>query len=330
MTSTKKSDLDSALGEAAAALRRASTIGALGHVGPDGDALGASWGIALAARRAGKEAVASFGEPFVVPDHYSFMSQEAVVPAKEFPSDLDVVVVCDCASLDRLGSLAPAAESAVTLIVVDHHATNSGFGDIQVIDPQASSTAELIYRLLLKTGWAVDRDVATCLWTGVVTDTGRFQYSNTTPESMRVAAELLERGVRSDLAGQELYEKAPFGYFAVVSAVLGRATLDEALKLVATTLHGTDLEEAGIRYEDTDGLIDLVRLASESDVALLIKELEPNDLMASLRSRGDIDVAAIARAFGGGGHHNAAGFSFEGSPGEALEKVKAELSKQRS
>ncbi|NNC74585.1 MAG: bifunctional oligoribonuclease/PAP phosphatase NrnA [Acidimicrobiia bacterium] len=329
MTS-KRSDIEAALDAAAELLADAESVGALGHVGPDGDAIGASWGIALAASKAGKTAVASFGEPFAIPKHFGFLNQDVVVSAKEFPEGLDVVIACDSASVERLGSLAKAALSAKKVVVIDHHGTNEGFGDVDIIDPDASSTAELVYRLLLRLGWPIDIDVATCLWTGVVSDTGRFQYSNTRPETLRVAAELLEFDVASDVVGQELFERAPFGYFGVVAAVLGRAQLDPELQLVSATLFQTDLDAAECRYEDTDGLIDLVRLADESDVALLIKALDPGSVMSSLRSRGAIDVAAIARALGGGGHHNASGFSFKGTPEEALAAVKGELAKQRS
>ncbi|MBT8198502.1 MAG: bifunctional oligoribonuclease/PAP phosphatase NrnA [Acidimicrobiia bacterium] len=328
MTS-KKSDLEAAIDAAARILDSATTIGTLGHIGPDGDAIGSSWGVALSAHKAGKTAVASFGEPFVIPRHFEFLNQEVVVPAKEFPEGLDVVVSCDSASAERLGSLAGAATTAKKIVVIDHHVTNTGFGDVAVVAADASSTAELAYRVLQRLGWPIDADVATCLWTGVVSDTGRFQYSNTSPETLRVAAELLEYGVASDVVGQELYERAPFGYFGVVSAVLGRAELDADLQLVSTALFQEDLDSADITYEETDGLIDLVRLADESDVALLMKSLEPGSVMASLRSRGTIDVAAIAREFGGGGHHNASGFSFDGVPEDALAAVKAELAKQR-
>ena len=316
--------IDDAIRRAADALQSAETIGTLGHVSPDGDALGSALALALAARRAGKTAVASFGEPFVVPANLRFLPAEPLVHPADFPTQADVVVAFDTASADRLGSLGPAAETAATFVVADHHVSNDGFGDIAIVDPASAASGELAYRLIRAAGWEIDGDVARCIYTALVADTGRFQYSATTPATLRMAAELMEIGVRPEEVGQHLYEEVPFGYLALASRVLGRAELDEQRSLVWSVVQLADLAATGVGYEAADGLIDDLRVAREADVALLLKEVD-GGMKGSLRSRGRVDVGAIAVALGGGGHRNAAGFTVDAAVDDVVGAVTAHL-----
>jgi phosphoesterase RecJ-like protein len=319
------SALDDAVRRAAAVLTSAQRIVCAGHVRPDGDALGSSVALALAAREAGKHAVATFGEPFVLPPVYDYLDLSCLAAPGDDLGDIDVFVACDTAVADRLGSALPLAERAGTVLVVDHHKSNDGFGDVIVVDPTAAATAQLAYHLIRAAGWEVTVPVAAALYTGLVTDTGRFQYSSTTPEVHRIAADLLATGIEPAVIGQRLYEESPFGYLRVAGTVLSRARLDEERSFVWSVLRSTDLADAGVGYEDTDGLIDLVRLAREAQVACLIKEVAPGVSKGSLRSRGAVDVAAIAATLGGGGHHNAAGFTYAGSPEAAIDLVRSRL-----
>ena len=316
----------SRLHEAAAELRAAQRIAVVGHIGPDGDALGSMLALAHAARAAGKDAWASFGEPFVLPGQFDFLDTSVLVPPRDLPEDLDLLVAVDTAALDRLGSLAPKTRSAGRVLVIDHHLSNGGFGDVMLIDPTAAATTQLVFALLRELEWEIDEVIAVALYAGLVTDTGRFQYSSTTPDVHVMAAALLAAGVDPDRIGRRLFEEAPFHYYAVVSRVMGRAVLDVALRLVWSVMTQEDLEVAGLAYEETDGLIDLVRIAEEAEVACLLKELDRGAIKGSLRSRGEVDVAAVARSLGGGGHHNAAGFTFHGTAQEAIGAVRALLS----
>lgn len=309
----------------AEALEAASRLAVVGHVGPDGDALGSMIGLVRAARAAGKEAYATFGEPFVMPHQLGFLADPALVPVAEVPRPLDVLVVVDCGDIGRLGTAAELVEHSGRVVVIDHHRSNDGFGDVAWIVPDAGATAELIHLLVAELGWPSGREVAEALYTGLVTDTGRFQYSSTSPRVHRIAAELLEAGVAPELIGRKVYEESPFGFLAVAGAVLGRAQLDEELGIVWSTLFLSDLEAAGIRYEDADGLIDLIRVAEEADVACLVREIGSGRAKVSLRSRGGTDVAAIAASFGGGGHHNAAGFTAAGTPQDVADQVRRAL-----
>jgi len=306
---------------ASSALESASTIGVVGHVRPDGDALGAMLGLAHSGRAAGKDAVASFGEPFVLGKEFDYLDQSVLVAPGDLPSDLDLAVVCDTGVLERVGSVASKVSAASTLLVIDHHVTSGDIGDIVLVDPTAAATTQLVYLLLERMGWPITTAVADALYTGLVTDSGRFMYSSTTAQVHNIAGALIDRGVEPAVVGQHLYERAPFGYYRVIADVLGRAVLDEQAGLVWATVTRDDLAAAGVGWEATDPLIDLVRLAEESGVALLLKEVQPGTIKGSLRSRGEVDVAAVAAAFGGGGHHNAAGFTAEQTPEEIVTKV---------
>lgn len=320
MSTTKE-----ALQKAAEVIGSAGTLVITCHVAPDGDGLGSALGLAHAARNAGKKALVSFGGPFVVPPSLDFLDQAPIVPPDELPDHIDCMVVFDAGSADRLGDLAPRAKDAGSIVVVDHHKSTTGeFGDVVVVDPHAAASAQLAVYLLDALGWEIDQTIALALLTGIVTDTGRFQYSATSGEVMRVAARLLDTGIKPEVIGQHVYESVPFGYLEASAAVLSRATLDEHLGFIWSWLENDDLDRAGISAAEVDGLIDDLRIAKEADVAALLKEV-PGGWKVSLRSRGGRDVGAIAGAHGGGGHHNAAGFTSQGSRDEVVSAIRSLL-----
>lgn len=291
------------------------------HVGPDGDALGSMLGLAAAARNASRKVYASFGEPFVVGSTFRFLPVELLVPPSAVPPGPETMVSLDAGSLDRLGDLETVAVEAGELIVIDHHRSNKGFGTVDLIDPDAAATAEIVLGLIDSLGWELTPEIATCLHTGIVTDTGRFQYSNTSPATLNTAARLIEAGARPEVIGQHCYEESPFGFLKLAGVVLERAELDPTRRVVWSVMTKSDLDEAGVSLDDTDPLIDLLRVAEESDVAVLAKALEPERTKVSLRSRGRVDVGTIASALGGGGHHNAAGVTLGVSAREAVDSV---------
>lgn len=295
------------------------------HLGPDGDALGAMLGMAVAARNAGREVFPSFGSPFEVAENYRFLPTDLLVPPDAVPQRPELLITFDTGALDRLGELGSLVKQAGSVVVIDHHVTNEGFGDVALIEPYVSSTAELTLEIIRRLGWPITPEIALCLLTGIVTDTGRFQYSNTGPRTLLAAAQLVAAGASPDEIGRHIYEEVPFGYMRVASSVLGRATLEAEVSLVWSVLYPEDLEEAGIGRGDVDGLIDLVRLPREADVAALMKVVDETTTKGSLRSRGRVDVGSIAADLGGGGHHNAAGFTFKGGPQEAVAAVRERL-----
>jgi len=319
-------ELNESLEAAAAAVREAKTLVTTGHISPDGDAFGSALGLALSARAETRSAQVCFGEGFVPGEQFSFLDTSPVVKPGQVEAP-DCLVAFDCNDPDRLGEeLQPLVKSAGTVVMIDHHVSGPGFGDIQVTDPKAPAAALLCYRLLERLGWSLTTEVATALLLGLVTDTGRFQYENTGPEAYRAAANLVEAGARPEVIGRFVYESVPFGYLGVAGAVLSRAVLEPDLELVWSYVTQADLKTHHLAMAETDGLIDDVRIAKEAEVALLLKEQPDGKWKLSLRSRSRTDVAAIAETMGGGGHHRAAGGEFEGTIEAAVKAVRERLS----
>lgn len=315
--------------EAARAIEESPSMALACHVGPDGDALGSMLALGIAASGRGKDVVAGFGSPHLVPPSLAFLPTELLVTPDDFPEAPPLMVVLDVGSPQRLGELAANAGKAGKVIVVDHHVTNEGFGDIAVVDPEAGASGELVYDILASLGWELTPDVAMCLHTALVTDTGRFSYSNTTPRTLRIAADLVAAGAEPSVIGRHIYEEAPFGYLKAAALALGRARLDAERKVISTVVTFEDLAENEIDWDDTENLIDLLRLALEADTAVLVKAHEDGRVKVSLRSRGDTDVGGLAAAMGGGGHRLAAGFTTEGDPEAVRERVVSVVEEHR-
>jgi phosphoesterase RecJ-like protein len=313
------------LGRAADAISSAQSVALACHQVPDGDALGSMLALHGLAVAAGKRSVASWPEPFVAGPHYGFLPglDLATKPA-DFPAAPDVMVTFDCGSLERLGELAGPALAATTLIVVDHHATNEGYGTIDLIDPEAAASAVIVRRLLDRLGWPLDRDAAMCLYTGLICDTGRFQYDNTTPGVFRLAAELAAFDLPISAMSRQLFEEHRLAYIRLAAAALARAELDPERRFIATWVTADDLASNGVILEETEGLIDLVRRTSEADVSCVLKET-PDGTRVSLRAVSDVDVGALATTFGGGGHRAAAGFNSDRPVAEVLAAIRAAL-----
>jgi phosphoesterase RecJ-like protein len=317
------------LEKAAAAIEGSQDLALACHVGPDGDALGSMIGFGIAAREAGKNVVAGFGSPFFVPATLSFLPTEFLVDPESFPEAPETMVVFDAGSPDRLAELGSPAGDSGTLVVLDHHVTNEGFGDIALVDGQAAATGVVVAELLDVLGWPITAEIATCLLTALVTDTGRFQYANTNPAALELAARLVAAGARPDLISQKVYDEAPFGYLKVAGVALTRAELDPVARMVSTIITEADLTEAGVSWGDIDNLINTLRLAEEADVAVLAKVHADGLVKLSLRSRGGTDVGALAASLGGGGHRLAAGVTLDGDADQAIDRVKGLLEVHR-
>jgi phosphoesterase RecJ-like protein len=302
---------DDALDRAAEALAGATSVALACHVNPDADALGSMLGLSAFLRARGVQTVCSFGnDPFERPAWVaSLPGSEALVEPRRFPKEPEVFVTLDCASLDRLGQLVPVASRAPTVIWIDHHVSNEGLGTIPVIDPTASSTAEIVYRLMKRMGGEIPTEAAACLYAGIVTDTGRFQYESTSPETLRLAAELRTHPFDHAKLAEALFADASLGSLRVMAIALQRLELDVEAGLVWTYLTQADLQSAGVGVGETDELIDVVRTAREADVAAVLKQQRDGRFKVSARSRGGADLAKVAARFGGGGHRLAAGYT---------------------
>lgn len=297
---------------AIAALSAADDVIVACHVNPDGDALGSLFAASLGLSTAGKNVHPTWGddEP-VLPFGYQFLpGSEQLVQPRDLPV-CETFLALDCGAADRLGAVEPHMRKADVVINIDHHPGNDNFGTHNLVVTDVSSTAELVTRMLQDLDVAIDRDIATNLYTGLVTDTGRFQYTNSTPDTLRLAADLLELGVDATSIAQEVFESSPFGYLKLLGRVLDRAVLYEDVRFVYSWLTTADLAETGVALDETDKLIDAIRTTRAADVAALFKEQPEGTYRVSLRSKGPVSVGAIARARGGGGHELAAGFTAE-------------------
>jgi phosphoesterase RecJ-like protein len=308
------------------ALRGARSVALACHLGPDGDALGSMLAFGLALRAAGHEVVASWGsDPFEVPKQYAWLpGLDLLVPPREFPGAPDLMFTFDAGSFSRLGTLEAAGRAARTLVVVDHHASNDRFGTINLIDPEAAASAVLVHALLHRMGAAIDSGVATCLYTGLVTDTGRFQYANTTPEVHAIAAELIAAGAPHVMITDVIYNTHTVGYLKLAATALARLEVRDGMTWTWVTRE--DLDAHHVEMEDIEALIDLVRTVDAADVATLLKQQSDGRFRVSMRSRGATNVGALCESFGGGGHALAAGFTSEnGDPQATIERIAAAL-----
>lgn len=296
----------------------------LAHVHPDGDALGSMLAMHHLCERQGKRPLASWGDPFPVAPHYHFLPGiDRAVGVEQLPVEPELVVTFDCGSLARLGSAGDTARRARKLLVLDHHPDNERFGTVNLVMTDVAATAVVVRKLAEALGWQLDREVAVNLYVGLLTDTGRFQYPNTTPEVFELAEELSEFSLPLADVTRELYEKHRFAYVQLAGLALARAQLDSDLHLVAAWITGEELERFSVDFDETEGFVDLLRRTAEADVVAALKESPGEGLRVSLRSIGAVDVGAIATALGGGGHPFMSGFTSTLSVEETLDRIRA-------
>ncbi len=319
------STFGSMLDQAAAAITAAPSLALACHHTPDGDALGSMLALHHLALANGKESVASWPEPFEVASHYDFLpGLDLTTKPADFPVEPDLMMTFDCGSIGRLGELGEAARRAHQLIVIDHHSTNDGYGTINVIDTEAAASAVVVRHLLDRLGWELTREAAQCLYTGLVCDTGRFQYDCTTPDVFALAQELSGFDLPIGSMNRQLFEEHRLAYLRLAGAALLRAEYDGDRRFVATWITADDLETHGVGLEETEGLIDLLRRASEADVSAVLKET-PDGTKVSMRAVTEFDVGQLAIGFGGGGHKSAAGFVSDLPVHELLHAIRDAL-----
>jgi len=303
------------------------------HENPDGDALGSLLAAKLAFDQLGKDTVMVLHGDAPLPGEYSFMPLAEL--HRRWPDDVSerVLVALDCANESRIAD--PEVLGRVPLTIdLDHHHDNTRFGRINLIVPDASSTGEVLRDLFRELDVEVTPDIAEALYIALVTDTGRFQYTNTTPKALRLAAELVEAGANVHRVFQGVYESVQFAKLKLLARALERAQVYEGGRIVISYLLRTDFTEVGAAEPYSEGIIDYLRAVEGADMAVLIREPPRADgptRRVSLRASVDeLDVSAIARQSGGGGHRQAAGFSSEASIEEISEFVRREFAAARS
>ena len=325
-------DLTADLSAAAGVLTAATDVTLLAHVNPDADALGSALALGLALHRRGVRVRVSFGAPADVPETLRGLDVAGLlVPASEVPAVPPVLVALDAGSVGRLGPLGGRVAATIAVggqvVVLDHHVSNPGFGTVNVVDDRAEATALVVLRLLDVLGVEVDEPIARCIYAGLVTDTRSFRHASSSTHL--VAARLLDAGVDAEAVARPLMDSHPFGYLSMLATVLSRATLDTSAAAGLGLVHAVvTLEDAkGLRPEEVESVVDLVRTAEEAEVAAVLKELRPSTWSVSLRSVSRVDVREVAQLLGGGGHRLASGFTAHGAAAQVLADLQAALTK---
>jgi phosphoesterase RecJ-like protein len=305
------------------ALRRHSRFLVTTHENPDGDALGSLLATKLALTQLGKDAVMYLADGAQLPNEYAFMALDDV--HRQLPPDAGerVLVAVDCANESRLGPDPEILHSARLVLDIDHHHDNTRFGDVNLVIADASSTGEVLRDVFADLGVELTPEIAESIYIALVTDTGRFQYANTTPKALRLAADLVEAGADVHRVFQGVYESVQFAKLKLLARALERAKIYEGGRVVVSYLLRTDFTDVGAAEPYSEGIIDYLRAVEGAEMAVLIREPPRIDgplHRVSLRASVDeLDVSPIARLFGGGGHRQAAGFSSE----QSIEEITA-------
>lgn len=295
------------------------------HVAPDGDCLGGALALALACRRTGVRAVV--GSADGVPEAYRNLpgsDRILTVPPEERPS---VGVAMECSTLERAGAFGPALAASRTLINIDHHLSNAGYGHVVYWDTTAAAVGEQVHAIIRAMGVEVTAEMAQCLLTAIVTDTGSFRFPNTTPATLRLAAELMERGGSVHAVVERVYETRTAASLRLWGLALSQLRLSADGRIAWTVITTRMMQESGALPEDTSGIVGMLRQIRGVKIALVLEE-GPGGIRVSLRSRDGVRSHVVAEAFGGGGHQGAAGFTLAGSLDEIVARTMAEVEKE--
>jgi bifunctional oligoribonuclease and PAP phosphatase NrnA len=305
-------------------IRGSRTLCVAGHVRPDGDCVGSQLGLALALQGEGKKVVC-WNED-LMPQKYHFLDPGGLMQRPKPGHKFDCVIATDCASFERLGRVGPCAARRRLLINIDHHESNTRYGDLNWVSAREPSSGELIYRLLKIARWPVTKQIADCLFTAVSTDTGSFQYPTTRPATYHAAGELVARGANLAKICDEVYQSYPLSRIRLLKHAYSHFRLTHDNQIAYLWLKKTDFARTGADSADSEGLIDHIRAIDSVVVACVFDEMEPELTRVSLRSKSKkVNVNDIAAQFNGGGHPAAAGARIAGSPLSAQRRVIAAI-----
>lgn len=301
-------------------LTNSSRVLLASHANPDGDAIGSLLAMGIALERLGRE-VTLYNES-AIPAVYRFLpSVDSIQKEVTDPERFDTAVMLDCGTLDRVGSAVDAIAAIPAIVNIDHHATNTRFGQYHLVDVDACATSEIVYRLIQSMGLEMNLAMATAIYTGILTDTGSFRFSNTNRAAFSICEAMVALGVRPSIVAQHVYGTYSLGRIKLLNLALDSIEISNNGSLSIMTVTREMLSNTGTQPEDADGLINYARRIQDVKVAALIHELDNGNGVStgrkrfhvSLRSDGSVDVSRIASDFGGGGHAGAAGFSVESS-----------------
>jgi len=320
-------ELDRALAALRTVARDGGTVVLVAHVKPDADSLGSAIALGLALRSLGARALVSFdAEPFAPPRTLRFLpGQDLLVEPPLVVAVPDLVVTLDAGSLTRLGALRGVLVRARRSLVVDHHPSNTRFGDVNHVDPSAPSTGALVVEIIDGLGVEIDTDMAAAVYAGLVTDTGSFRSPSTTPTVHLLAARLLATGIDHAAIGRALWDTHRFAYVRLLGQMQARARLEPDHDLVWSWCTAAERAAAGIEFDEMEGAIDGIRGTTEAEIAAMCKQDSDGTWFLSVRSKGAIDVGAVCLGLGGGGHRLAAGLTSRDSLEETMDRLRAAL-----
>jgi len=299
-------------------LRAHDDILLIAHVSPDGDTLGSSFALYGALLELGKHAQVVCEDP--VPAIYRFLPYSDQLIAPEQAKPAEAVVCVDCADVARAGRCEPLFHAAKATLNIDHHGTNDRYADENFVQ-KAGATGELVYNVLASLKVSLNKNIASCLYAAITTDTGNFSYSNTTPDTLRIAAELLDVGIDLPYLNQRLFRTVPYHKMRLHALAVTKAQLYEYGRSGVSALTLADIASCGATGEDTEGIIDSIRDIDTVEVAALLRESEDGQIRVSLRGKTSADVSCIATKFGGGGHKLAAGCTLKPPIEEAARLI---------
>ena len=307
------------------ALREGGRFAVLSHVRPDGDALGSQLALGLSLKRLGKD-VRIWNEEGML-EKYSFLpSANLLTKPPADPEDVDVAIALDTAIQNRLGTALPAVRSAKIWINIDHHPSNPGYGDLVYINPKAPATGQILFELIRSEKLPIDAAIAENLYVAISTDTGSFQYPNTTARTFEIAAELVRAGVDVGRVSQLTYENYPRRRSELLRDLLGTMRFEANDRVASFSLSLATAKKLGVLPEDNEGLIDHLRAIHGVIVAVFFEELADGKVRVSMRSKSEkVNVCAICEKFGGGGHVRAAGARLRGTLAEVEKKILEEV-----
>ncbi|MEE9568540.1 MAG: bifunctional oligoribonuclease/PAP phosphatase NrnA [Candidatus Binatia bacterium] len=290
------------------------------HVNPDGDAIGSLGALALVLEGMAKQVVAYCQDE--VPRFLRFLPySDRIVREISDPDRFEVAVVLDCGALDRIGSAAEVLQHVRKIIHIDHHSSSDDFGQLNLIRPECSSTAEILYEIFQAIPVSLTPEAAENIYTAILTDTGSFRFASTTARTLAIASEMVSHGVVPQKVAGEIYESMSPERIQLLALSLDTLTLRSNGRLAAMRVSRRMLEETGTSFIDTDGFVNYPRAISTAEIAVFFREMDSDQVNVSLRARAGLNVAEFARIHGGGGHHNAAAFRLKGSLSEVVEKV---------
>ncbi|MCR2805058.1 DHH family phosphoesterase [Paenibacillus soyae] len=316
------------LDEALAFIKANASFLVVSHVQPDGDAISSTVAVSWLLERLGKNVVLVNESELPSRLQYLYRFDRIHSLKQQKPeASFDAVIAVDCADHRRIGEVASMIPEGCPLLNIDHHPTNDGFGTVNLIRPDAAATVEILYDLIERAGLELDLDCATAIYTGLLTDTGGFRYSNTSPRVMEIAAKLLAIGVSGSDLADHLLEKMTVAKLKLLQMALARLAFSEDLKIGWLYIGKDDLKECGAVPEDLEGIVNYALNVDGVEVGILFKETADGGVKASLRSAGKADVAQIAQVFGGGGHVRASGCRLDGALTEAMSRLVEEVRK---